>query len=62
MVEELWGTKKVIEYLDITMNNLRQLQYRRTISWVDRVGNAVFYRADDIKAYKKIRESRKRVK
>jgi hypothetical protein len=62
LVDELWDTKTVIEYLNITMNNLRQLQYRKTIAWIKKEGKAVFYRADEIKAYAKVRESRKAVK
>jgi len=42
------------------MNNLRQLQFRKTIAWVKREGKAVFYRADDVRAYKEKRQARKR--
>jgi predicted site-specific integrase-resolvase len=62
LVEELWDTAKVIEHLGININNLRQLQYRRTIAWVKKEGKRVFYSADDVKAYRKVRESRKAVK
>lgn len=60
MVEELWTSQQVIEHLEITMNNLRQLQFRKTIAWVKREGKAVFYRADDVRAYKEKRQARKR--
>ena len=62
MVDELWTTQQVIEYLQITMNNLRQLQFRKTIAWVKKEGKAVFYRADEVKAYKEKRETRKTLK
>jgi len=62
MVEELWTSNQVIEYLGITMNNLRQLQFRKTIVWVKKEGKAVFYRAEDVIAYKEKREARKTVK
>lgn len=62
MVEELWGCKQVIEFLGININNLRQLQFRKTIEWVDKKGKEVFYLADDVKAYKIKREARKTVK
>ena len=62
MVEELWTSQQVIEHLEITMNNLRQLQFRKTIAWVKREGKAVFYLADDVRAYKEKREARKQVK
>ena len=62
MVEELWDTAKVIEHLGININNLRQLQYRKTIAWIKKEGKRVFYSVDDVKAYRKVRESRKAVK
>lgn len=58
MVDELWTTQQVIEHLEITMNNLRQLQFRKTIAWVKKEGKAVFYRADEVKAYKEKRNLR----
>jgi len=62
VVDELWTSKQVVEYLGITINNLRQLQFRKTIAWVKREGKAVFYLADDVRAYKEKREARKQVK
>ena len=62
MVEELWTSQQVVEHLGITINNLRQLQYRKTIAWVKKEGKAVFYLADDVKAYKEKRENRKTLK
>jgi len=62
VVGELWTSKQVVEYLGITINNLRQLQFRKTIVWVKREGKAVFYLADDVRAYKEKREARKQVK
>ena len=60
MVGELWTSKQVVDHLEITINNLRQLQFRKTITWVKREGKTVFYLADDVKAYKEKREARKR--
>ena len=62
MVEELWTSQQVVEHLGITINNLRQLQYRKTIAWVKKEGKAVFYLADEVKAYKEKRENRKTLK
>jgi len=62
MVDELWTSQQVIDYLEITMNNLRQLQFRKTIAWVKKEGKAVFYRAEDVQAYKARRKIRKAVK
>lgn len=60
MVEELWTSKQVVDHLEITINNLRQLQFRKTITWVKREGKTVFYLASEVKAYKEKREARKR--
>ena len=60
MVTETWTSKEVVEYLGITINNLRQLQFRKTITWKERKGKTVFYDADEVKAYKEKREARKR--
>jgi hypothetical protein len=62
VVEELWTSQQVVDHLQITINNLRQLQFRKTIKWVKKEGKAVFYLADDVKAYKEKREARKAVK
>ena len=62
MVDELWTSQQVVDHLQITINNLRQLQFRKTIAWVKKEGKAVFYRAEDIQAYKEKREARKTVK
>ena len=62
MVEELWTSQQVVDHLQITINNLRQLQFRRTIAWVKKEGKTVFYLADDVRAYKEKREARKAVK
>jgi hypothetical protein len=61
MVDELWNCEKVVEHLEINLNNLRQLQYRKTIKWVKKEGKAVFYLADEIQAYKEKRDKRKTV-
>ena len=62
MVNELWTCKQVVEHLGITMNNLRQLQYRKTIAWVKKESKEVYYLADDIRAYKIKREAHKTIK
>ena len=58
MVNELWNCKQVVDHLGITINNLRQLQYRKTIAWVKKEGKEVFYLADEVRAYKNQRENR----
>jgi len=62
VVEELWTSQQVVDHLKITINNLRQLQYRKTIAWVKKEGKSVFYLADEVRAYAEKREARKTVK
>ena len=59
MSEELWSSLQVIEHLKINLNNLRQLQSRKTINWKKKIGKQVFYDAAEIRAYQIKRESRK---
>ena len=49
---------EVIELLGINMNNLRQLQHRKTIAWVKKEGRKVFYDAEQVRAYKIVRDKR----
>lgn len=49
--QEWWGCPQVIEYLGVTLNNLRQLQHRGRIQWKKRVGRNVYYVADEVRAY-----------
>jgi hypothetical protein len=58
MSEELWSSKEVIEFLQVNLNNLRQMQHRGAIKWVKKVGRDVFYLADDVRAYKAKRDDR----
>jgi len=58
MSEELWSSKQVIEFLQVNLNNLRQMQHRGAIKWVKKVGRDVFYLADDVRAYKAKRDDR----
>ena len=58
MNEELWSSKQVIEFLQVNLNNLRQMQHRGAIKWVKKVGRDVFYLADDVRAYKAKRDDR----
>ena len=62
MVDELWTSEKVAQHLGVTINNLRQLQFRKAIVWVKKEGKSVYYRAEDVIAYKEKREARKTLK
>lgn len=55
---ELLTSNQVIELLGINLNNLRQLQHRKTIYWVKKEGRKVFYDAEQVNAYKIKRENR----
>lgn len=51
MVDEgLISAQEVAMRLNITMNNLRQLQHRKQLVWVQKVGRNVYYREQDVVA------------
>jgi phage antirepressor YoqD-like protein len=60
MVEDgLISAAETAEILNINMNNLRQIQHRKTITWVEKSGRNVYYRREDVEAYLVKRNSRK---
>ena len=59
MVDEtLMSAQEVAAYLGITMNNLRQIQYRKTLAWVKKSGRNVYYREAEVHAYQDKRTKR----
>ena len=59
MVDEGWlSADEVVAQLNITLNNLRQIQFRKQLIWSKKQGRSVFYRAEDVEAY----STRKRAK
>ena len=58
MVDELMTAPEVCEHLGITINNLRQIQHRKTLTWVDKRGRNVFYKREDVQAYFSKRQER----
>jgi hypothetical protein len=50
----------VANYLEITVNNLRQIQYRGGLRWITRKGKSVYYNSDEVKAYKETRDQNNR--
>lgn len=56
--ENLVSAAEAAEILGIQMNNLRQIQHRKTIQWVQKSGRNVYYKREDIMAYKTKRDSR----
>ncbi len=58
MVENLMSAAEVCERLGITLNNLRQIQHRKTLTWVQKSGRNVFYTKEDVEAYFSKRQER----
>jgi hypothetical protein len=57
--EGLLSAEDTAQYLKITINNLRQIQYRKTLKWVKREQRKVYYTASDVYAYAEKRNARK---
>lgn len=55
---ELISAAETAQILGITMNNLRQIQHRKTITWVEKTGRNVYYKREDVEAYKAKRDAR----
>lgn len=58
MVDELWDSEQTAKYLNINVNNLRQIQHRKTLVWRKRVWRSVYYSADEVRAYADKRKKR----
>lgn len=59
MVEEgLVSAQEAAEILGINMNNLRQIQHRKSIQWVKKSGRNVYYTRQEIDNYKAKRDQR----
>lgn len=58
MVDDLMSAAEVCERLNITINNLRQIQHRKTLTWVQKSGRNVFYAREDVEAYFSKRQER----
>lgn len=51
-------SEEVCEYLGITRNNLYQIQYRKQLSWVKKVGKNAIYDREHVEAFKMRRDNR----
>ena len=51
MVDDLMSAAEVCERLGITLNNLRQIQHRKTLTWVQKSGRNVYYTKTDVENY-----------
>ena len=58
VTDGLISAAETAQILGITMNNLRQIQHRKTITWVEKSGRNVYYKRDDVEAYKSKRNAR----
>lgn len=58
MVDNLMSANEVCERLGITLNNLRQIQHRKTLTWVQKSGRNVFYTKEDVENYFSKRQER----
>jgi hypothetical protein len=58
LVDELWDSEQTAKYLNINVNNLRQIQHRKTLVWRKRVWRSVYYSADEVRAYADKRKKR----
>jgi hypothetical protein len=59
--EILMSAQEVANHLSITMNNLRQIQYRKTLAWVKKSGRNVYYRQAEVYAYADKRTKRNKL-
>lgn len=48
VLEELWDSVKVCEYLSIKPNNLHQLNYRKQLVYVKKEKKKAYYNAFDV--------------
>jgi phage antirepressor YoqD-like protein len=58
VTDGLVSAAETAQILGITMNNLRQIQHRKTITWVEKSGRNVYYKREDVEAYKLKRDNR----
>jgi predicted site-specific integrase-resolvase len=58
--QDLMTTQQVTELLGISMNNLHQVTFRKSITAVKREGRRIWYARPDVEAYKAKRDARKK--
>jgi len=58
VADGLISAAEAAQMLGITMNNLRQIQHRKTITWVEKSGRNVYYRKTDVENYVSKRQAR----
>lgn len=55
VLDELWDSTKVCEYLEIKPNNLHQLNYRKQLVYVKKENKKGYYKPEDVIALKEKR-------
>ena len=48
---ELMTTKEVCEYLNINLNHLHQLQFRKKLNWSEKKGRQVYYSREVVESF-----------
>ena len=63
MVDPVWlSAEQTAERLNITLNHLRQLQFRKQLVWKSKRGKSVFYLEDYVIAYADARKVKHEVR
>jgi hypothetical protein len=56
--ENLISSIEVAQLLGISMNNLRQIQHRKQLCWVKKVGRQVYYKREEAEALQRKRQEK----
>ena len=59
MVElDYYSAEETAKILGVTLNNLRQLQFRKSLVWTKREGRKVYYMTDNVHDYVLVKSQR----
>ena len=59
--EGMMSSSEVADFLGVKMNNLRQIQSRKSLNWVKKVGRNVYYLKSEVEAYENKRQARNKL-
>jgi hypothetical protein len=63
VIEPVWySANQTAEHLKITLNHLRQLQFRKQLVWKSKQGKAVFYLEHEVLAFEEARRVKHEVR
>ena len=54
--ESLMTSVEVADLLGITLNNLRQIQHRKQLTYVSKLGRKVYYRREEVARFQATRQ------